>query len=270
MNRTETFFLSAVSSLVIFSAIQDGSAAVLHWTRKVSDGAISDYESIVTFVITVLIISAITTVFLFVERLFQDRSQYKYSEALAAANRKAANVARDINIEATDKDHWKTITRRILEQIHNSFEATNNNPQLPGKKYSVSLLFEDGGVLRRDAYFSYSEDELFEPVADTPREFSQGSGFAGVAWQTGFPQSGDIGRFWRRERRYVPPNDSRSLVKSYFCTRICRDQHTAVVLCIASDSRRDFPRHQRHADSLHYGLQPVISLLEYCVSKLKV
>jgi hypothetical protein len=268
MSRTETFFLSALSTLVVFTLITSSTDWVYGFLCRLAPAMAAAYPVPIKITTTVLIICALTLVVLMLDRLIQDKSPYKYSEVIASVNRKSSVLARDIVITTTRRAYWERQLSELLKQLHDAF-LNNRSTQISGTTFSVSIMKPHGGVLKTKYYFS--DDELFEPNY-TEETFQDGQGFCGWAWRDNFPQSGRKRRRIMRDIRYANNMDTNSRAKSFFCTPVCskrKNKQDRYILVIASDKSGDFLWYERHALSLHYGLQAYISLVEFCMEKLE-
>lgn len=274
--RTESFLISTTTALVIIVVIGKASdslySALLSFVP--ASPAIAgppsghapwlEYAPGIKLLITIFIILCLTAAFAFIENILTDKSSTKYSGVISSVTKRISLIGGQLDFANNDLVYWDQTIGNILIALRDSF-ADAAPEEMEGEDFSVTLFKPDANVLKVLQY--QSTDPLFEPNAST-FEFPAGSGFVGVAWAKNFPHSGRRWRRFRRDARFIQQGSEENSAKSFFATVLFMENHNPserFVLSVASSSPGDFLWYRRHAKSLHYGLQPCLSLLELCM-----
>ncbi len=264
MKRTESFLQSAFYVLIIFVVVREAADSTYIFLNAHTTTLSGSSESLIKLTITVVIILALALLIASIEILLLDRSSTKYASVISSINRRLSTIVGDIDFNSKNKDYWTKIINELLKAVYESFLGNDN---VFGKTFSTSIMGVDGVALKVEFYDT--NDSLFEPNY-RQYQYGEGEGFCGTAWKDNYPQSGRKFRLMRKDLRYSNNKDKNNKAKSYFSTVLYmqkRNRNERCIINISSDDKKDFRWYKKHAEALHFGLQPLISLLELCIER---
>lgn len=263
MKNTKTFLLSAFSVLIIFVLIGDWTKLIFEMIKENFPDDSVKYEVIIKIFVTLSLIALIALLFAFLESMFLDRSASKYAAVFSDLTGSIGEVASRMDLTRNEKSYWAGEIDDILSIIYRSF-SNNRAESIRGSMFSSSIMDVAGDKLH--VKFYKPSDSLFEPGA-RDYQFAMGEGYCGVSWEKDYPQSGRKRRRFTVDERFHDPNNPNNKARSFFSTRFHSPSSNIYVLNISSNHKGDFMWYQRHAESVHYSLQPTVSLLKLCLHK---